>query len=42
MGGVMTEEEITQEIRESETVKEMEENKEDIDNENEIAVKPTQ
>lgn len=38
----MTEEEIIQEIRESETVKEMEENKEDIDNENEIAVKPTQ
>ena len=31
-----------QEIRENETVKEMVESKEDIDNKNEIGVKPTQ
>ena len=38
----MTEQEIIQEIRENETVREMVESKEDIDNKNEIAVKPTQ
>ena len=39
MGGVMTEEEILQEIRENETV---EVDEEDRDDEDEIAVKPTQ
>ena len=41
MGGVMTEEEIPQEIRKNETVEEEEELEEDGDNEKEIPVKPT-